>query len=97
VATVHLVVSIIFVFIRQVVVNRIVDAEVGRVAASLVPGFVVAGCVLAVGLPVRLATDGGALSMLSIVAAGAVGGLLGLGLSRSARAEAVDLVAKLRG
>lgn len=97
VATVHLVVATVFTFIRQVVVNRIVDAEVGRVVGALLPGLVVAGCVLAAGLPVRLVTDGGALSMLAIVAAGAAGGLVGLGLSRSARAEALDLVAKLRG
>ena len=39
----------------------------------------------------------GALSLLLIVLGGALGGLIGLGISASARAEALDLVAKLRG
>lgn len=97
VAGVHLVVAIVFTFIRQIIVNRIVEANAASVLASLVPGLIVAACVLAAGLPVRLATDGGAVSMLMIVAAGTVGALVGLGISATARAELVDLVAKVRG
>jgi PST family polysaccharide transporter len=97
VAVVHLVVAMIFTLVRQLVVNRIVDASGAQVAAALVPGVVISACILAAALPVRLSTDGGFVSMLLIVAAGALGGLVGLGISRSARGEVVDLVAKLRG
>jgi membrane protein insertase Oxa1/YidC/SpoIIIJ len=97
VAVVHLVVAMVFTVVRQLVVNRIVDAEGARVLSALVPGTIVAMCVLACALPVRLSTDEGFVSMLLIVAAGAVGGLVGLGISRSARDEAKDLLVKLRG
>jgi O-antigen/teichoic acid export membrane protein len=97
VAVVHLVVAAIFTLVRQLVVNRIVEAELRRVLAALVPGLIVTICVTAVGLPVRLLTGGGFGSMVLIVAGGAVGGLVGLAISRSARAEARDLVAKVRG
>jgi lipopolysaccharide exporter len=97
VATVHLVVATVFTFIRQVVVNRIVSAERGPVLAALGPAAVVGGCVLALGLPVRLLSPPGFLSLIGIVAAGALGGAIGLALSRQARAEVLDLVAKLRG
>ena len=97
VAIVHLVVAGVFTVIRQLIVNRIVDAQLAQVVASLVPGAIIATCVVAVGLPVRLMTDGGPLSLLLIVLGGALGGLIGLGISASARAEALDLVAKLRG
>lgn len=97
VATVHLVVAIVFTFVRQMVVNRIVSARGRSVLGALVPALVVTACVVAFGLPVRLVTDTGFVSMLAIVAAGTVGGGVGLLVSRSARAELSDLVAKLRG
>lgn len=97
VATVHLVVAAVFTLIRQIVVNRIVDADGRAALAAIGPALLVTACVIALGLPVRLATSSGALSMLAIVAAGVVGGGIGMLLSRAARAEVIDLVAKLRG
>ena len=41
VATVHLVTAVVFTLIRQLVVNRIVEARAGAVLASLVPGVIV--------------------------------------------------------
>jgi lipopolysaccharide exporter len=97
VALVHLVTAIVFTTIRQLVVNRIVDASGAKVIASLGPALVVSAGVLACALPVRLVTGPGFTSMLAIMAAGAVGGLLGLAVSGSARHELLDVVAKVRG
>jgi len=97
VAVVHLVVATVFTFIRQVVVNRIVGASMLRAAGTLVPGLVLGACVVAFALPARLLTPGGFTSMLAIVAAGGLGGLVGLGLNRSAREQLLELVAKVRG
>ncbi len=74
VAIVHLVVAAVFTVIRQLVVNRMVGARMRTVLASLAPGLVVALGVVAVGLPVRLVTDGGAVSMGLIVLGGTLGG-----------------------
>jgi hypothetical protein len=87
----------VFTLVRQMVVNHIVDAAGTRVLGSLLPALVVGGSVLTFALPVRLWSAPGLPSMLAIVAAGAVGGLVGLGLSPAARAEVNDLVAKVRG
>lgn len=97
VATVHLVVAAVFTLVRQIVANRIVSASMLSALRSLGPGLVVTACVLVCALPVRLSTSGGFGSFLMIVAAGVVGGLVGLGVSRGARDEAKDLVVKLRG
>ncbi len=97
VAVVHLVVAAVFTVVRQVIVDRIVDASTRRVLAALVPGLVVTAGVLVAALPVRLATDGGFGSMLLIVLAGCAGGLVAVGLSRGARDEITDLIAKVRG
>ena len=97
VAVVHLVVAAVFTVVRQLVVNHVVEADAIAVLSALVPGLIIAACVLAAALPVRLNTDEGFVSMVLIVLAGAVGGLVGLGISGSARAEVKDLVAKVRG
>jgi len=97
VATVHLVVAVVFTFVRQLIVNRIVDAEGRRVLASMGPAFVISASILLFALPVRLLTEQGAVSMIGIVAAGVLGGIVGLAISRQARAEVQDLIAKLRG
>ena len=97
VAVVHLVVATVFTFVRQVVVNRIVGAKMVQVAGTLVPGLIVGACVTAFALPVRLWTTTGFVPMLAIVAAGSLGGLLGLALSPSAREQIAELVAKVRG
>jgi lipopolysaccharide exporter len=97
VATVHLVVAIVFTGIRQLLVNRIVEADSRAVLGALGPAVTIAACILAFALPVRLLSEPGFGSMVAIVAAGVVGGVVGLGVSRSARAEVLDVVAKLRG
>jgi lipopolysaccharide exporter len=97
VAVVHLAVAAVFTLVRQIVVNRIVEAKASAVLASLGPGAIVGASVLAFALPVRLLSEPGFVSMLGIVAAGALGGVVGLALSRQARSEVQDLVAKLRG
>lgn len=97
VATVHLVVQIVFITVRQVVVDRLIGARDLTALACVVPGLVVAAAVLAAGLPVRLATSGGWWSMVAIVAAGGVGGLVALLAVPSARREVLDVVAKVRG
>ena len=74
-----------------------VQAKGTAVLASLGPGVILTACVAAFALPVRLLTGPGFGSMLLIVLAGAVGGLVGLGISRAARAELIDLVSKVRG
>jgi PST family polysaccharide transporter len=97
VAVVHLVVAVVFTAARQVIVNRLVEAEPSKVLASLVPGVVVAACIVAAALPVRLLTGPGFGSMVLIVLAGGVGGLASLWISPGARRELLDLVAKVRG
>ena len=97
VAVVHLVVAAVFTLVRQIVVNHIVEAKVAAVVGALVPGLVITGCVTALALPVRLSTGPGFGSMLMICLAGALGGLIGLGLSRGAREELLTLVSKVRG
>lgn len=96
VATVHLVVAAFFTLVRQIVVNRIVAAESRAIVGAVVPALVVSGCILALGLPTRLATPGGFMSMIAIVAAGSLGGAIGLLLSRSARDEVLGMIARLR-
>lgn len=97
VATVHFFTALVFTFIRQVIVNRIVEASSTEVMKSLVPSLIVSAGVVLCALPVRLITEPGFASMLVIVAAGVVGGLLGLGVSSGARHEVRDVVEKIRG
>ncbi len=97
IAFTHLCVQAVFVTVRQVVVNRLVGGSILVVAASCWPGLAVATGVVALALPVRLATDPGFVSLLAIVAAGVLGAAAALGISRSARTELRDLVAKVRG
>lgn len=97
VAVVHLAVAVVFTFIRQLVVNHIVDASGIRVLQAMGPGIIVTACIAALALPVRLLTDGGFTSLVMIVVAGIAGGFLGLALSPTARREVAELIARLRG
>lgn len=97
VATVHLVTSAIFQTARQLIVDRIIGADTREVGRSIVPALIVSACIGAVALPVRLMTSTGYLSMLLVVVAGCVGGVLGLGLSPMARYELKDVISKVRG
>lgn len=97
VATVHLVTSAIFQTARQLIVDRIIGADTLEVGRSIVPALIVSVCIGAFALPVRLLTSTGYLSMLAVVAAGCVGGVVGLGLSPTARFELKDVIGKIRG
>ena len=97
VAAVHLVTAVIFTTIRQGIVSHMVKATMLETAMCLVPGVVVAAFVLAFGLPVRLLTSEGVLSMVAIVVAGSLGALLALVVYRPARDEVMSFVTKLRG
>lgn len=97
VATVHLVTQVVFQTIRQLIVNRIVDADPMEVVRSLMPGTVISLGILAFGLPVRLFTSSSFGSLLLIFIAGVAGGLVGMALSSTARFEVRDVVAKVRG
>lgn len=97
VATVHLVTAAVFQTARQLIVNRIVGASTLETARCLVPSLIISAFVLLFALPVRLLTGTGFVSMLAIVAAGVVGGALGLVVSPSARHELSDVMAKVRG
>jgi len=97
VATVHLVIQIVFVGARQLIVDRMVESPTSAALACLVPGLVVTAGVLAFALPVRVFTDEGFLSLVAIGLAGTLGGLVSLAMYPPARHELTDLVAKLRG
>jgi lipopolysaccharide exporter len=97
VAVIHLGIQVVFVGVRQLIVDGIIGASGRRALASLLPGLVVALGVTAAALPVRLLTGTGFLSLVAIAGAGAVGGLLALGAYAPARRELMDLVGKLRG
>ncbi|MGB6058923.1 MAG: oligosaccharide flippase family protein [Microthrixaceae bacterium] len=97
VATVHLVTQVVFQTIRQVVVDRIVDASTAEVIRSLLPGVTIAAAILVFALPVRLLTSSGFGSLVLIVLAGVIGAGAGLALSPTSRYEARDVVAKVRG
>lgn len=97
VAASHLGTQLVFVGIRQVFVNRLIDASMWRVLASTWPGVAVSVGVVAFALPVRLSTTAGFASGLMITAAGTVGALLAMALSRRSRAVLREVLAKLRG
>ncbi len=97
VAVVHLGTQLVFVTIRQVIVDGIVGASLSAAAASCWPGVAVGIGMVVLGLPVRLVTDAGALSGLMILAASMAGAAMVLVLSRSSRSELADLVGKVRG
>jgi lipopolysaccharide exporter len=97
VAAVHFGTQLVFVAIRQLIVNRITAASAAVALRSLVPGLVVTTGVVALGLPVRLATGTGFWSLLLITAAAGVGGASALVLHRPARQELSGLLSKLRG
>ena len=97
IAAVHLCVAIVFVALRQVVVNRMVGASFLPTVQSLVPGLVCTAFVVAFALPVRLVTSVGILSMFAIVAAGAVGAVLSAIVHPPIRTEVQDLITRVRG
>lgn len=97
VAAVHLGTQVVFITVRQVAVNRLLDASMVLALGSCVPGVLVGAAVVAAALPVRLLTEPGLASAVAITLAGTLGAAVALGLSRSARAVFLDVVDKLRG
>jgi O-antigen/teichoic acid export membrane protein len=97
VACVHLVVQVVFVSARQGIVDHIIGASTASVLASLVPGLVVGACVTAAALPVRLLTEESFASMVEIMVAGTVGGLVAIAIYPPVRNELMGLVRMLRG
>lgn len=97
VAASHLVTQIVFVGIRQVVVNRLVGASMLQVLVATWPGLAVSSGIILFALPVRLMTDAGFVSGILIALAGALGAVVALGASRRSRAVFSDVLVKLRG
>lgn len=97
VAASHLVTQIVFVGIRQVVVNRLVGASMMQVLVATWPGLAVSSGIILFALPVRLMTDAGFVSGILIAAAGTLGAVVALGASRRSRAVFSDVLVKLRG
>jgi O-antigen/teichoic acid export membrane protein len=97
VAASHLVTQIVFVGIRQVVVNGLVGASMIQVLVATWPGIAVSSGIVLFALPVRLMTDAGFVSGVLITLAGSLGALVAMGLSRKSRAVFTDVLGKLRG
>lgn len=97
VATVHLIIQVVFVATRQIVVDRMISARTLTALACMVPGAVVALGIIVAALPVRLLLPEGFVSLVAIALAGTVGALAALAVYPPARRELFDLVAKLRG
>lgn len=97
VAASHLGTQIVFIGVRQVVVNRLLAASMLSVLVSTWPGVAVASGVLLFALPVRLMTDAGFVSGMLISLAGALGAAVAMGVSRRSRAVFSEVLVKLRG
>ena len=97
VAVSHLVTQVVFVGVRQVVVNRLVAASMLSVLVATWPGLAVSSGIVLFALPVRLMTDAGFVSGVLITLAGALGAVVAMGVSRRSRTVFSDVVVKLRG
>jgi len=97
IAVVHLVTAAIFTTVRQLIVNQIIGTTMKGVLLSIIPGLTIGLFVALFAVPVRLVTPGGFGSLCAIAVAGAAGAAIGFAISRPARVEILDLVAKLRG
>lgn len=97
VAVVHLIVQVVFVALRQVVVDHLLHARATTALRCLLPGLVVTAGVTVFALPVRLSTSGGVVALLATLLAGVVGGSLSLVVFPPARRELSELIQRLRG
>ena len=97
VAVVHLCIQIVFVGVRQLIVDRIISVRTAQALACLVPGLVVTFGVVALALPVRLLSSEGFVSLVAILAAGTLGAVAALAIYAPARRELFDLISKVRG
>ena len=95
VALVHLIVVVPYTVVRLEVANRLIGCNWRQSLGALRAGASAAAGILAFALPVRLVTEAGLVSGLAIVAAGTVGGAVGLALGdREAILEIWGLVRK---
>lgn len=97
VAVSHLGTQLVFVGVRQVVVNGLIGASMWSALVATWPGAAVSAGILLFALPVRLMTDAGFVSGALITLAGALGAAVALGLSRRSRAVLSEVLTKLRG
>ena len=88
---------LIFITVRQVVVNRLLAASMVTALQACVPGVVVGLAVVLCALPVRILMEPGIASAVAITVAGTLGAAVGLAVSRSARTVFLDVLDKLRG
>lgn len=97
VAVVHLVIQVVFVALRQVIVDHTLHSRTRAAVACLVPGLVVTAGVVLFALPVRLSTSEGFVSLVAVGIAGVLGGLASLAVYPPARRELSGLIGQLRG
>lgn len=95
VATVHLAVILPYAAFRIEVANRLIGTTWRQSLGALRPAFAASVGIVAVALPVRLATSVGVGSLAAIVAAGVVGAVVGLAVAD--RATLGELVGQGRG
>jgi lipopolysaccharide exporter len=96
VALVHLITNFFYAFVRLAVADRFLGSRFRDSLRALVPGFCVAAGITLFALPVRLALQPGALSLVLVIVAGMVGGALGLFLAGpSVTRELRELVRRL--
>lgn len=81
VAWVHLVLTLLYALVRLVVANRLVGSSLSENFRAMRAGLCLTAGIVTFALPVRLATTAGFGALLATIAAGSVGGLVGLLLS----------------
>jgi len=96
VALVHLTTNFFYGFVRLAVADRFLGSRFRDSMRALVPAVCVAAGITAFALPVRLVLQPGIVSLLATVAAGVVGGALGLAVAGpSVRRELRELGRRL--
>ena len=96
VALVHLTTNFFYGFVRLAVADRFLGSRFRDSMRALVPAICVAAGITAFALPVRLVMHPGTVSLLLVIAAGVVGGAVGLVLAGpDVRGELRELVRRL--
>lgn len=93
VAAVHVVAGSAYMLLRLVMANRLVGTDLRECAVAMAPGASVALGIAACGLPVLFLVEPGVVSLVCVIAAGAVGAALGAAVG--ARSAVTDLVRTL--
>jgi lipopolysaccharide exporter len=98
VACVHLVFNSVYAAARLLIANHYLHSRMSEVLRAMVPAVSVATGVAALSLPVRALLSPGVTCLLATVAAGVVGGAVGMAIGgRSAVSELRDLARSLVG